>query len=73
MKFEATLDNNNTKLGLPQEVETLDEIEFLEYDSQNYYSAAGSHHRQCESGGTHQPVSRRSGAGCGGVGRRSDS
>ena len=36
MKFESTLDNNNTKLGLPQEIETLDEIEFLEYDSQNY-------------------------------------
>ena len=36
MKFEATLDNNNTKLGLPQEVETLDELEYMEYDTDNY-------------------------------------
>lgn len=36
MKFEATLDNNNTKLGLPQEVETLEELEYMEYDADNY-------------------------------------
>lgn len=36
MKFEATLDNNSTKLGLPQEIETLEELEYMEYDNQNY-------------------------------------
>jgi len=36
MKFEATLDTNSTKLGLPQEVETLDELQYFEYDKDNY-------------------------------------
>ena len=36
MKYTIKLDSNNTKLGLPQEIETLEELEFLEYDSQNY-------------------------------------
>jgi len=36
MKFEATLDGNITKLGLPQSVETLDELVYMEYDSENY-------------------------------------
>ena len=36
MKFEATLDNNNTKLGLPQEVETLEELDYMEYNKENY-------------------------------------
>ncbi len=36
MKYTTKLDNNNTKLGLPQEVETLDELEYMEYDNQNF-------------------------------------
>ena len=36
MKFEAQLDSSNTKLGLAQEIETLDELEFLEYDRDNF-------------------------------------
>ena len=36
MKFESTLDSNNTKLGLPQEIETLDEMQYFEYDKDNY-------------------------------------
>ena len=36
MKYTIKLDNNNTKLGLPQEIETLEELEYMEYDRQNY-------------------------------------
>jgi hypothetical protein len=36
MKYTTTLDSNTTKLGLPQEIETLDELECMEYDSQNF-------------------------------------
>lgn len=36
MKFESTLGSNSTKLGLPQEVETLEELEYMEYDADNY-------------------------------------
>lgn len=36
MKYTTTLDSNSTKLGLPQEVETLEELEYMEYDNQNY-------------------------------------
>ena len=36
MKYTTTLDSNNTKLGLPQEVETLAELEYMEFDSQNF-------------------------------------
>ena len=36
MKFEYTLDNNNTKLGLPQEVETLDEIAYMQPNTDPY-------------------------------------
>jgi len=36
MKYTITLDGNNTKLGLPQEIETLDELQYFEYDKDNY-------------------------------------
>ena len=36
MKYTTKLDNNNTKLGLPQEVETLDELQYFEYTKDNY-------------------------------------
>lgn len=36
MKFEVTLGDNNTKLGLPQANEILEELDYMEYDSQNY-------------------------------------
>ena len=36
MKYTTALDNNSTKLGLPQEVETLDELQYSEYDKDNY-------------------------------------
>lgn len=36
MKYTTTLDNNNTKLGLPQEIETLEELEYMEYNKDNY-------------------------------------
>lgn len=36
MKYESTLGNNTTKLGLPQAVETLEELEYMEYDKDNY-------------------------------------
>ena len=36
MKFEATLGNSSTKLGLPQSVETLAEVEYMEFDKDNY-------------------------------------
>ena len=36
MKYTIKLDSNNTKLGLPQEIETLDEIEYMEFDTDNY-------------------------------------
>ena len=36
MKYTTTLDSNNTKLGLPQEVETLAELQYFEYDKDNY-------------------------------------
>ena len=36
MKFEATLGDNNTKLGLPQDIPTLEELEYMEYNKDNY-------------------------------------
>lgn len=36
MKYEATLCNSSTKLGLPQEIETLEELEYMEYNKDNY-------------------------------------
>jgi hypothetical protein len=36
MKYTTTLDNDNTKLGLPQSIPTLDELQYMEYDSQNF-------------------------------------
>jgi len=36
MKYTTKLDSSNTKLGLPQEIETLEELEYMEYDRQNY-------------------------------------
>ena len=36
MKYTTALDNNSTKLGLPQAVETLDELQYFEYDTDNY-------------------------------------
>ena len=36
MKFETKLDNNNTKLGLPQANEILEELDYMEFDSQNF-------------------------------------
>ena len=36
MKFEYTLDSNTTKLGLPQAVETLEELDYMEYNKENY-------------------------------------
>ena len=36
MKYEHTLTENNTKLGLPQPLEILDEIEYMEFDKENY-------------------------------------
>lgn len=36
MKYTTTLDSNSTKLGLPQEIETLEELEYMEYDADNY-------------------------------------
>ena len=36
MKYTTTLDNDNTKLGLPQAIPTLDELEYMEYDTDNY-------------------------------------
>ena len=36
MKYTIKLDSNNTKLGLPQEIETLEELEYMEYDNNNY-------------------------------------
>ena len=36
IQFEAQLDSSNTKLGLPQEIETLDELQYFEYDKDNY-------------------------------------
>lgn len=36
MKYTTTLDNYSTKLGLPQEIETLEELEYMEYDRENF-------------------------------------
>lgn len=36
MKFEVTLDSNTTKIGLPQSVETLEELDYMEFDTDNY-------------------------------------
>lgn len=36
MKFESTLGSNSTKLGLPQAVETLEELDYMEYNKENY-------------------------------------
>lgn len=36
MKYTIKLDSNNTKLGLPQEIETLEELEYMEYDRENF-------------------------------------
>lgn len=36
MKYTTTLDNYSTKLGLPQAVETLEELDYMEYNKENY-------------------------------------
>jgi len=36
MKYTTKLDNSNTKLGLPQSVETLEELDYMEFDTDNY-------------------------------------
>lgn len=36
MKYTIKLYNNSTKLGLPQAVETLEELDYMEYNKENY-------------------------------------
>lgn len=36
LQYTTKLDGNSTKLGLPQAVETLDELQYFEYDKDNY-------------------------------------